>query len=316
VVGGFKTLADHAAIALTTCRAWYTLAWNARGEEGRSEVEGALAAVTVAGPERCRLLTLAGLVRGYSGLRGGDERIAEAEVMAEEIGDAQLVADVDHHRTWYNHHFMLLRAGLETGRRAEAYHKTVGAHFELADVRGSMDFMRTYRGEFVDMTRDAPEFLAQAGRIGHLASSCGARLWPAWISVLASGDLSEAAADLQHEVDLERRISYGLRGFSLLARATTLEWGGEREALLLYREAAATEGQNMVTHTFASALLLARVLFGEQDAAAEIMATAPLARAGTANLIGEWEQLANIVEGRAVLGESAAVAPLYPLVVQ
>ena len=47
----FKALADHAAIALTAVRSWYTRAWNGRGEEGLDDVDGALAAVTVDGPE-------------------------------------------------------------------------------------------------------------------------------------------------------------------------------------------------------------------------------------------------------------------------
>ena len=67
---------------------------------------------------------------------------------------------------------------------------------------------------------------------------------------------------------------------------------------------------------FTSPFLLARVQFGDPDAAAEIMSLEVAARAGVDNLVGEWEQLLNVVEGRAILGERAAAAALYPLVAE
>ena len=286
-LSGFKVLDDHAAIALTTLRFWFTLAWNNRGEE-RREVEGALAAVRVPGPDRCRLLTIAGLSLAYSGQRGGAGQIAEAEAMAQDLDDAALLAEVAHHRTWDHHHFMRTRQGLETGRRDESYYETSGALYDLADVRGSMHFMQSYRGEFAGLTREASAFLEQADRIGHLGASCTWRLWPVWISLLATGDLVEAADGLRREVDRERRLGWGLRGFSLLALATTLEWGGQREeALVYYREAAATEGQNMLTHLYSSALLLARVGLGDREAFTEIMSMELDAQAGVDNLVGQ-----------------------------
>ena len=308
---GFKALTDHAAIALTAVRSWYTRAWNGRGEEGLDDVDGALAAMTVDGPERCRLLGVAGLARGFSGLRGGDERISEAEAMAAELGDVGLVAAIAHDRTWYNQQFMLTRAGLESGRRAEAFYETSNMPWELADVRGSMHFMESYRGEFAELNREAPELEKLGDQTGHVGTACGARLFPAWIALLAHGDLKEGSNALQEEVDRERRLDYGSRYIAVLSLATALEWSGKwDEALPCYKEAAALEGQNMYTHTFASALLLARVLHGDAEAAAEMLSMEPLARAGEDNLVGEWEQLLNVVEGRAFLGESAAVAPL------
>ncbi len=299
---GFKTLQDHAAIALTTFKSWYTRAWNMRGEEGLDDVDGALAAVTVDGPERCKLLTLAGLVRGYSGLRGGDERISEAEAMAEEIGDPALVAEIAHHRTWHNHHFMLTRSGMDTGSRAETFYKTSNTPWFLADVRASMMFMQSYRGDFAELNREAPELERLADQAGHLQAACEARLWPIWTEMLDSGDLEAGRAALHKEVDRERRRDYVLRAFALLPLATTLEWLGEwEEALPYYREAAELEGRNMFTHIFASALLLARATHGDEEAISEILSMEPLARVGEDNLIGEWEQLLNVVEGRAWL---------------
>ena len=96
-----------------------------------------------------------------------------------------------------------------------------------------------------------------------------------------------------------------------------LAWRGEwPEAERYYQEAATDEPQDMWTHMFTSPFLLARVQFGDPDAAAEIMSIEVAARAGVDNLVGEWEQLLNVIEGRAVLGERAAAAAFYPLVAE
>ena len=98
-LSGFKALRDYAATAHTAYLPWYALAWNGRGEEGRPEVERALDAVTMEGPERCRLLMLAGLSLGYGGHRGGTEKIDQAVSIADSLGDERLCADVMHDKT-------------------------------------------------------------------------------------------------------------------------------------------------------------------------------------------------------------------------
>ena len=319
-LSGFYVLRDYAATARTAYLAWYTLAWNGRGEEGRPEVERALAAVDVAGPERCRLLMLAGLSlsyggKSYGGKRGGADLIAQAVSMAEDLGDDLLYADVMRDKAWHHHHLLQTREGLETARRAEDYYRSTDSLNDLAEVQGCAQIMEVYRAEFGKMARDAPALLKLADRVGHVYAGCLTRLWQVGNSAVTTGDLEQAVTSLREEVDRQRRIGFGLLPFALLTMATVLAWRGEwPEAERYYREAATDEPQFMWTHMFTSPFLLARVQFGDTDAAAEIMSIEVAARAGVDNLVGEWEQLLNVVEGRAILGERAAAAALYPLV--
>ena len=321
-LSGFYTLRDYAAIARTAYLAWYTLAWNGRGEEGRPEVERALAAVDVAGPERCRLLMLAGLSlsyggKSYGGKRGGADLIAQAVSMAEDLGDDLLYADVMRDKAWHHHHLLQTREGLETARHAEDYYRSTDSLNDLAEVQGCAQLMEVYRAEFGKMARDAPALLKLADRVGHVYAGCFTRLWQVGNSAVTTGDLEHAVTSLQEEVDLQRGIGFGLLAHALLTLATVLAWRGEwSEAERYYREAATDEPQFMWTHMFTSPFLLARVQFGNSDAAAEIMSLEVAARAGIDNLVGEWEQLLNVVEGRAILGERAAAAALYPLVAE
>ena len=316
-LSGFHALTDHVAIARTVYLSWYTRAWNGRGEEGRPEVERALAAVDITGPERCRLLMLAGLSLSYGGKRGGADLIAQAVSMAEDLGDNRLYAELMHDKSWDHHHFMQTLEGLETARHADGYFQSTDRLYDLADVRGCVQFMEIYRAEFRKMTRDGPALQKLADRVGHSGTTCAVRLANAWITVLTTGDLEHGVRAVQDEVDRQRQVGYGVLEASLLVRATMFEWRGEWEdAERYYEEAALREPQYMFTHTFTSAFLLARVRFGDRAAAAELMSMEVAAQASVDNLVGEWEQLINVVEGRAILGERAAAGTLYLLVAE
>ena len=178
-LSGFHALRDHAAIARTAYVSWYTLAWNGRGAE-RHEVERGLAAVDVAGPERCRLLMLAGLSLSYCGKQGGADLFAQAVSMAEDLGDDRLYADVMHDKTWHHHHLLQTREGLETARHAEDYYRSTEGLYDLADVRGCVQMIEVYRAEFEKMARDAPALLKLADRAGHVAVGCSTRIVAAW----------------------------------------------------------------------------------------------------------------------------------------
>ena len=212
---------------------------------------------------------------------------------------------------------MQTREGLESGQLAEDYYQSTDRLYDLVDVRGSMYVMKLNRGAFADLARDLSTHQKLADRIGHVSAGCFSRLQQILISALTTGDLQRAARTLQDEIGRQRRIGFGFLRFSLLVRATIFEWCGELEdAEAYYREAATNEPQCMWTHQFTSAHLLARVRFGEADAATEILAIKVAARSIVENFVGEWEQVLNVVEGRAMLGERTAAADLYPLVVQ
>ena len=177
--------------------------------------------------------------------------------------------------------------------------------------------MEVYRAEFGKMARDAPALLKLADRVGHVSVGCFVRLFQIGNSAVTTGDLGHAVTSLQEEVELQRRLGFGLVTQTLLTLATVFAWRGEwSDAERYYQEAASDEPQFMWSHMCTSACLLARVRFGDPDAAAEIMTIEVAARAGVPNLVGEWEQLLNVIEGRAILGERAAAAALYPLVAE
>ena len=260
---------------------------------------------------------LAGLSLSYRGEQGGADLFAQALSMAEDLGDDRLYADVMHDKTWHHHHLLQTREGLETARQAENYYRSTDSLNELADVRGCVQMMEVYRAEFGKMARDAPALLKLADRAGHFDAGSFARLWQVGNSAVTSGDLEHAVSSLQEEVDLQRQSGFGFLAQTLLMLATVLAWRGEwPDAERCYREAATDEPETMWSHMFTSAFLLARVQIGDPDAAAEVMTIEPAAQAGVPNLVGEWEQLLNVVEGRAILGERAAAAALYPLVAE
>ena len=277
-LSGFHALRDHAAIARTTYVSWYTLGWNGRGAE-RHEVERGLAAVDVAGPERCRLLMLAGLSLSYSGKQGGEDLFAQALSMAKDLGDERLYADVMHDKSWHHYHLLQTHKGLETARQADDYYRSTDSLNDLADVRGCVQFMEVYRAEFRKMARDSPALLKLADRVGHVSVGCFVRLFQIGNSAVTTGDLGLAVTSLQEEVDLQRRLGFGFLAHTLLTLATVLAWRSEwPEAERYYREAATDEPQDMWTHMFTSPFLLARVQFGDPDAAAEIMSIEVAAR--------------------------------------
>ena len=183
---GFQALGDHAAVARTVYASWYTLAWNGRGAK-RDDVERGLAAVDVPGPDRCVLLTLAGLSLSYAGgwnggKRGGAHLIAQAEAMAKELGDDGLYAEVMRHKTWHHHHFMQTAEGLETGRFAEDFCRSVENLNDLADVQECMQTMKMHRAEFADVIRETPAIQRLADRVGHVFAGCFSRLQQAWVA--------------------------------------------------------------------------------------------------------------------------------------
>ena len=315
-LAGFRSLGDHAAIARTAHLAWYTLAWNGRGSE-REEVEQSLAAVEVAGPDRCRLLMLAGLSLSYSGRPGGPDLIAEAVSMAEALGDDDLYADIMHDKTWHHHHVCQTHQGLETGRRAEDHYQSTDSLFDLADVRGCLQVIRRYRAEFQQADRDAPALLKLADRVGHVYAVVLTRMWQVGNAAATTGDLERAVASISEEIDRQRQMNFGLLPFSLLTMATLLAWRGEwPESARYYEEAATDEPQFMWTYTFTSALQLARVQFGEPAAIEAMRSVDVAARTGVDNTVGKWEQLLNVIEGRATLGDRDAAAGHYPLIVE
>ena len=315
-LAGFCALRDHAAIARTAYVSWYTLAWNGRGAE-RDVVERGLAAVEVAGPERCRLLTLAGLSLSYAGMRGGADRIAQAVSMAEDLGDDRLYADVMRDSTWQHHHFYQTHDGLETARQADEYYRSTESLSDLAELRGCVQVLEEYRAEFKKMARDAPALLKLADRNGRVDVGCFTRLWQIANTTLSTGDLERGITSLGEEIDRQRRIGFGLLPVSLLTLATALAWWDEwPDAERYYQEAATGEPRGMWTHMCTSALLLARVRVGDPDATAEMRSIEVAAQVGRPNLAGEWEQLLNVVEGLAILGERDAATALYPLVAE
>ena len=315
-LAGFRDLGDHAAIARTAHLAWYTLAWNGRGSE-REEVEQSLAAVEVAGPDRCRLLMLAGLSLSYSGRPGGPDLIAQAVSMAEALGDDHLYADIMHDKTWHHHHVCQTHQALETGRRAEDHYQSTDSLFDLADVRGCLQVIRRYRAEFRQADRDAPALLKLADRVGHVYAGVLTRTWQVGNAAATTGDLERAVASISEEIDRQRHMNFGLLPFSLLTMATVLAWRGEwPESARYYEEAATDEPQFMWTFTFTSALQLARVQFGDPAAIEEMRSVDVAARTGVDNTVGKWEQLLNVIEGRAALGDRDAAAGHYTLVVE
>lgn len=236
--------------------------------------------------------------------------------MAEDIGDESLFAQVMWDKTWHHHHFMQTVEGVETGRRAEHHYRSTESLYEMVDVQGCIQTMQLPRAEFADIARQAPELERLADRVGHVSVGCFSRLQEHLSEALTTGDLGRAATALQEELDRQRQVGFGFLPLTLNGLGTLFEWRGDLEvAEAYYREAATMEPQCMFTHTFTSAYLLARVHAGDSDAIAKTTSIEVAARLGEANLVGEWEQVLNVVEGRAFLRERASAASLYPLVV-
>ena len=317
---GFAALHDDEAIARTACTAysvWYALAYGGDPGAARQEVERGLAALGAdAAAERCLLLTLAGLSFSLEGKPGGAGPIEQSVSLAENIGDDRLLADVLHQKGWHHHHHLQTHDALEALRRAEAVLRSTSSQYDLADVMTCIDLVETYVGNLEEVAKLSEELEPLAARVGNEAAFNWARLCRAWGEVLSTGDLDVAERFAWSEV--ERQSNFGWRVLVQHFLGAVLTWRGQwPQAELVYQDAVDEEPESFFNHSASSALLLLKAQSGDAVSAQELrQVKVTLPQHGSDHLFGVWEQLLNVVEGLAVLGERKNAAGFYPQVVK
>ena len=187
----------------------------------------------------------------------------------------------------------------------------------LADVLSCAVLVQMYVGQLSEVRRIDEELEPLASRVGHVGGVCFNRMCRAWRELLTSGDLDTGVDTARSQGEYEQQVGFGWRMMSLRLLGTALMWRGDwSEAHRTFQETASLERETVFVHAGSSALLLARVQSGDASGAAELRQVELAAGSHDANFVGTWDQLLNVVEGLAILGDYDRAATLYPLVAQ
>ena len=158
-----------------------------------------------------------------------------------------------------------------------------------------------------------------AARVGHVGAGWAVRQARTYHQFMTTEDLAASEAAAQGDIEFSERAdivwwdwSHLLLG---LARFYAGDWGAARSEL----DAAARldPGSSLFDGVFPSFVLFARAHAGERDALDPLQAyRSQLLGIRAEMLIGLWEQLQNVVESLALLGQRQDAADLYPLVLK
>ena len=177
-------------------------------------------------------------------------------------------------------------------------------------ARRSRRVIREYRAEFGRADRVAAALLKPADWVGLVYAGGLTRTWRVGSP---AATVERAVTSISEEIDRQRLMNFGLLPFMLLMMATVLTWRGKwPESERYYQEAPPTNRSKHGPYVHLCAAARARQ-FGDPAAVEERLSVDVAARTGVDNTVGKWEQLLNIVEGRAILGERDAAAGLYPV---
>ena len=304
-----------AELARVCCDAAFMVSYQGRSEDALELCERGLAEAGDLEPAwRARLTAAAGQYRGISGDYAGAQRLLdEATVIAESLGEAQVLGDVLVCRTRCHFYYGAFQDLLEAGDRALVQLRTTGDAWNEAYTVGIQQFARVFLGR-------AREMLTTDGMLRPLAERLGqhqALFLADW--ALGSADLMLTGRLAESETFFESRIE-GWRGAGVLGWmghlcvASASFWGGRwdraREAI---ESARRDDYWPSVEGILWGSLMVTKAYGGDGDTLTLCdgkAATLPVS-AGPA-LIGTIGTVTGATEALAVIGERERAHKLYP----
>ena len=312
------TLHDEAAILRVTSAAWYALAWAGEIAAASHTTQRGLDALDAnVSTERCLMLALEGVSRGFAGQPGGEELFEESMSMAADISDDKVLAEVLRHKSWHHWYWTKYSLGRVTARDAAALLRSMSNLWDLADVIALPAVTSAFHlGHLAESAALVEEVEPLAERTGHSGAAWFASMFKAMHQVVLTGDIDALETFSRAQVELGQQTSFGWRYTANLCLGLVHMYRGQwRDAEAINREAVDLEPRGcFMTGNAPGALLLAQVHSAPATAAQELRRSAVELASLDQLTVGRWEQLLGTVEGLASLGDSSAAAELYPFV--
>jgi class 3 adenylate cyclase/tetratricopeptide (TPR) repeat protein len=302
-----EQLGEEEAVAATCWDLCQQLAWGYRFKEMVAVAHRARAAVgDRQSPQRARILGMMGTALALSGEpEEADEHAAEARHLAEESGEADVLADVGLTETFHHYFFMRLPEAAEVGQRAAAVLRTLNSPWNLTEVLALLDTAQVFQARFTDSVKLHGELESLAACLRHHGAACIAHRNAFAMAAAQRGNLDELERLAQaHMTTALKTNNAGWVAFSDTLQGILGLWRGDWDSarMRMGRGAkmagpfwlAAQQGWVMVLDAWCG-------LTDAVHARLESLEFA-LPRPGHANLIGSWTLAALGAEAIGLVG--------------
>ena len=316
----YEGLGDGDGIARTVFDTAWALAWLGQMPDGRALAQRG---IDLLGDRheatRCRLLAMEATWSAGSGddYHVSHDLLKQAEAFAEKLENPELTAEVLQARETVHYFYMELPQVVDVGRRAAAFRQDRGELHHVCEATWLMGIAFVLRGRLGEALELTTELEALSARVGNVNAQYCARLVRACSRFLTAEGLATLAASAQADVEYADQTGNAWVSFSHVTRGLARFYSGDWAAARSDFETAVllAPGQSWMDGRFPSTALLARAYAGEDVLRKLQRDKSHLIQMGAENLWGRWEQLVNVVESLAVLGEAKDAADLYPHVV-
>ena len=316
----FEALGD-VELMTSTCRDMAILSvWRQEWDEAIRIAERGLALVGDA-PTRHRAYLLCQASLGHSGARRfeeGERLIAEAETIARDLQDSELLGTVLFYGAVPVHYQMRVRDQLPLARQCVDMLRGTNNLWDLVPALEGIHMALYGLGRLAEMAACEAEIERMAERVGHIGTTLLLHQMRAHRQLLESGDLDAFADAAGFRLETANRIGLPLfQNQSRLELAQVACWRGDLRAAGTHcTEAGRFERDGPDSGSTAAVHLK---LLAESDGMQAIdLLTAHenlLPRPGRPAAIGSWKLLLSAVESLATLGEVDRVASMHHLVV-
>ena len=242
--------------------------------------------------------------------------LREAEALAERLEQPKLTAAVLQARTVLQFCYMQLPEVVEVGRPAVAQRHELGELYDVCEISWEVLQAHLVRGQFRDFLELGTDLEAMSARVGNVNAYYVNRITRTYHCFITTGDLARSEAAARSDIEDAARVDWAWRSWSYatlgLARFYAGDWTMARSEL---DTAVRLHPESYWDGMVPSFVLVARAYAGEREALDPLHADrSRLLGIRDENPWRVWEQLVNVVESLAVLGDSKDAADLYPLV--
>jgi class 3 adenylate cyclase/tetratricopeptide (TPR) repeat protein len=318
-LAGHEELENAEAVASICARISEQLGWAGRWVDSLEAARRGLSAMGEADTRpRCHLLALTATAQSLAAdYKGGDDHVAQALKMAQNLGDRRMVGVVLELNSMRHWSHMRLREAVEAGVRAAQLLREAGDLWNLVDALWLTQLSLLLLGRLDEVPELGKELEPLAARLGHLGAVVNAGRHREHCRFMLTGDINRYEEFGRQDLQLCPRIGAPLISDSYSYLGLAHLWRGRfQEAVESFREAARLEPPGFLAGLEWGYFFLGKAYGGDRQEALAMLGEkrGHLPRLGRANTWGAWTMLLAVVEGLAILDESREAGELYPLV--
>jgi tetratricopeptide (TPR) repeat protein len=297
------------------------LVWSGRDRDAETLAQRGVSGLKKDPANRAYLNAVLGLMHSLKGRHGpAAEAFGEALGVAREIGDRKLVARIHAYRAVSDFYFLQLQDALANGRAAADLGQSEGSPWSRAIGLSRLQVSFHHLGRDNEAQAVTNELQPLARKIGHFGALSFSDLTQAWMDFARDPDLDRLYRGLAADVEFSRATKTPLLLAPGLAQLSVVEFlRANQSAALDYAEQALKLSPFPVMLGFGAGAMFRPIAYaGDRQRALDLLekSRAKLPRAGEANTLGSWAMLLPVVEGLYVMGEWAAAANFYDLIIE